>query len=119
MAREPVNVPLSEPIKAHGEIVTALTIRPPTAKDIRLCGDPLVGLTEATMRVDGPVMAALISNLAGIPPSSVDMLSYADFKDVSNTVMSFLAPPAASASTPSPSPGPSPDSSATPGSSSP
>ena len=90
---EPINITLAEPIKAHGEVLTALTLQPVKAKHLRLCGDPLTYTTGGgAFNVDAVKMAALISALAGIPLSSVDQLGAPDYLECQAAVLSFFAP---------------------------
>ena len=37
---QPVPVPLSHPVKAHGRDIAELTLRPLTGRDLRICGAP-------------------------------------------------------------------------------
>jgi hypothetical protein len=77
----PKTVKLTNPIKAYGEEVTELTL-----------ADCKVKHLKATDKEQGDLgkIAALIVALANIPPSSVDEISVADFKMLSEEVAGFL-----------------------------
>ena len=100
-------IALSTPIQAHGETLTRLELRAPTGKDIRLCGNPfnMLGAFEGAqpdlsrVQVDDAKLAAMLSNLAAIPPSSVDQLSFADYQLCVVALFGFLAPAAPTSST--------------------
>lgn len=79
-ARGTVRVRLTYPILAHGQEVTELALRRPTAGDMRKFGDlqPFAMIT------------ALIAPCASIPPSSVDQLDAADLGKVSEVIGGFL-----------------------------
>jgi hypothetical protein len=94
MSRDPIEVTLSEPIKAHGETVRVLTLKPPKGRHLRVAGYPfrLGGGAGGAMQVDAAVMARLISELAEIPTSSVDQLEAEDWQACLVAVSTFLAP---------------------------
>lgn len=73
---------LSTPINAHGETVTELELRDPTARDLREL--PFSGL-----KTFGD-MYPIISSVAGVPPSSVDQLSAADIVEAINFIAPFF-----------------------------
>ena len=90
--QQPVPVTLSQPIKAHGRDVSELTLRPLTGKDLRICGAPYrIGRAGEEGIVDSQAVSAMISELAGIPISSVDQLSAADWFACWSAIQSFLA----------------------------
>ena len=74
---------LTQPIEAHGETLTRLTFRPPRAGDMRAwrIGDTSVGN-----------FMPLISALAGIPPSSVELMSPTDLFAAIDLVAPLLFP---------------------------
>lgn len=95
MKHEPAVIDLSEPIPAHGSTLTQLTIRPPLGKDLRVAGYPfrIAGAGEKSeMVTDAGVISRLVSDLAGIPLSSVDMLQAPDWQACMSAVSTFLAP---------------------------
>ena len=88
---QPQVVTLSEPIRAHGQTVSQLTLRPMTGKDIRVCGVPYrVGNNGEEGIVDGQAVARMISELAGIPLSSVDQLGAVDWFNCWGAIQLFL-----------------------------
>ena len=93
MPRQSVNVPLTEPIRAHGEVVSSVTIRPLTAKDIRQFGDPRVFSVDGlTFHFNTAIIAALLAAAGNIPPSSVDQMDPADFDACGKAVVDFFLP---------------------------
>ena len=89
--QQPVPVALLQPIKAHGRDVSELTLRPLTGKDLRICGAPYrIGRAGDEGIVDSQAVSAMISELAGIPISSVDQLSAADWFACWGAIQGFL-----------------------------
>lgn len=85
-----ISVPLSRPIQAHGDEITALELREPTGKDIRIIGMPMsIGADESVTMLAAPV-ARYIATLAQIPASSVDALHPADFMSIATVVLGFF-----------------------------
>ncbi len=82
----PITVPLGTPIQAHGEEVKQLTIRPPTGRGIQRCGF----IADANGRVNTKVVGEYISELAGIPPASVNELEGEDFLAAMAAVCGFF-----------------------------
>lgn len=91
---DPVTVPLSKPITAHGEEVAALTLQPPTTRQIIELGLPTLIVTNAGgdvgLEVRTQVVARYVSRLAAIPMSSVEALAPADFSACTGAVMGFF-----------------------------
>lgn len=86
-----MKVSLTRAIQAHGDDnVRELTLREPTGKDLRTLGLPFTISATGQVNPDSAVIARHISALAGIPPSSVDQLSAADFMTCSIAVMGFF-----------------------------
>lgn len=79
-ARGTLRTKLRHPIQAHGDELTELTLRRPTAGDMRQCD----GLGDIAMTL------RMISLCAGIPPSSVDMIDGADLAEIGEVLSSFL-----------------------------
>jgi hypothetical protein len=82
---------LSKPIKAHGEELTRLELREPTAKEVREIGliTDLSGRNKTSLNME--VVADYIVSLAGIPKSSVDQLSAKDFQNIGIKLLIFFA----------------------------
>ncbi len=89
-----VEIKLTKPIKAHGETLSALTLREPTGADIVECGFMWkfenVGPTSVRM-IDAPAVSRFISELAGIPLPSVGQMSVTDWVRAMGEVVGFLA----------------------------
>ena len=86
-------MPLSKPIQAHGETLSALTFREPTGADLVKCGLPFslaVDGTAAKVDFDTRAAAQWIAALAAIPPSSVAQLSFKDMAAAMMTVAGFF-----------------------------
>jgi len=86
-------VPLSKPIKAHGEEVEVLELREPTAEDAIEVGTPfliIVGDGENKIEIRNKVVAKYISLLAKIPLSSVNQLSLPDLQLAQAAVLGFF-----------------------------
>jgi hypothetical protein len=98
MNHQPVTVQLAAPIKAHGQEVTSLTLRPMTVKDLRASGDPRVYGTDGSMHFSVAATAGLIAQLASIPPSSVDQMTPGDYDLCQTAVMGFFVQPTAESS---------------------
>ena len=84
---------LTKPIKAHGEELADLTFREPTGNDLISCGFPFkmeLSAGRSVRVVDTQAVAAYISALAGVPPSSVAQLSVIDFTRAMGEVMGFF-----------------------------
>lgn len=84
---------LSRPIMAHGEEIAEITLREPTTKDAIAVGQPfliVVGDDETAMRIENKTIASYIVRLAGIPRSSVETLSLADFGAAQAVVLGFF-----------------------------
>lgn len=92
---DPLAHPLSKPISAHGEQITILHWREPTGGDIEKAGNPIAinttpGDDNARVAFDERKMAAMISQLAGIPPSSVRQLSARDWNAIAFKIFRFF-----------------------------
>lgn len=91
-------IKLTTPISAHGDMIDALTFQPLKAKHLRNSGDPFINLPGGAMKVDYRAVAVLISELAGIPTSSVDQLEAPDWVRCSEAIIEQMTgKPAASA----------------------
>ena len=105
-----MSIPLSQPIKAHGEELLELELAKPTSKDVRELGYPFTAQPnasgEADMRLLPDIGAKYIARLAKIPMSSVDQLAPGDFLLIHSEICGFfgVADPATSKSASSTSP---------------
>ena len=93
-----VTVTLSTPIEAHGETLSALTLREPIGKDIRTLGMPYrISTEDGSIIVDTGVVARYVSGLGGIPLSAVDKMPPGDWAGGMSAVLGFFGmAPAAS-----------------------
>lgn len=79
-----VTVKLSTPIEVAGETISELTMREPTAREMRAIGDPFTpvygadGSTRA-LNFDNEAVVQYLSKLCTVPPSTVDKLTAKDF----------------------------------------
>lgn len=82
---------LSKPIDAHGQPVTELGFREPTAGDIAACGHPLIiGGDGETFQFDGEATVKLIARLADIPPSAAQKMSLRDYQAAAMLITGFF-----------------------------
>lgn len=86
---EIVTVPLSRPIRAQGQDVTALDFRQPSAGDLMDCGFPYGG--EDGGKVDTAAVGNLISRLANVPLASVRTMGSRDFLACLKVIGGFLS----------------------------
>jgi Phage tail assembly chaperone proteins, E, or 41 or 14 len=84
-----------KPIPAHGDTVSELKLREPTAADIERVGNPCqfdFSAEVPQVKFDAKVMSAMISVLAGIPPSSVRALHPKDWNTIAWGIANFFLP---------------------------
>jgi hypothetical protein len=92
---EPVKVKLRKPIQAHGEQVTELMFREPTAADIERCGNPVnidFSSGDGKVMFDAKSMSAMMSTLAAVPPSSIKQMNTRDWNTAAWNLASFFLP---------------------------
>ena len=85
---------LSKPIQAHGEEVRVLRWREPTGGDIETAGNPVYldfSGAQPTITFNEKKMAAMISLLTAIPPSSVRQMTAKDPRIFLEQTISQLA----------------------------
>ncbi len=109
MSRDAVTISLFEPVQAHGEKIEELILRPPTGKDILASGypysmerNPRTGaITEV---VHFPSARLLLSTMAQVPASTIDMLQAVDIMGAMEVLKAFFfyAPQRRSSQTSSP-----------------
>jgi hypothetical protein len=90
---------LKTPIEAHGEKLTELRFRAPTAKDILEIGNPVIFdpvSDPPIMTHDMHKMQAMLSRLAEVPPSSILELGPRDLVSCAWGVTPFFVPEAGS-----------------------
>lgn len=83
--------PLSEPIKAHGEELTALHVRRPTPEECRAIKAFPYVLGDSGLPVAEPEAAAkYMAVCCAIPPSSVNQLDLHDFNQLAWKIIGFF-----------------------------
>lgn len=90
-----VTVPLSRPVKAHGDEIQEVTLREPTTKDVIELGLPTLIIPGADgqgagVEIRQPVIARYLCRLAAIPLSSVEAMTVKDFSLCTAVVMGFF-----------------------------
>jgi hypothetical protein len=88
-----MKIPLSKPIKAHNETLSALEMREPCGQDIIDCGSPFsfdIGKGARRAYPDAKAIGAMIAQLCAIPPSSVGQLSAQDFNAAMAQILVFF-----------------------------
>src|SRR5262245_22341144 len=75
---------LRKSVQANGELVNELSFREPTVDDVMRCGDPArldYFSGEPKIIYNDAAMAAMMSTLAAVPPSTIKNLSLKDWKN--------------------------------------
>ena len=84
-------IDLASPIEAHGETLSQLTFRRPTAQEARaIKALPYRIDKNEEVSLDLDVAAKYIAVCAGIPPSSVNQMDLCDINTLSWKVASFF-----------------------------
>lgn len=94
-------IPLTAPIKAHGDEMSQLHLRRPTPAEVKKIGFlpyRVIDMDTGAFTPDMKVAGDYISVCAGIPPSSVDQLDLLDLNKLSWAICGFFTTPASSAS---------------------
>jgi hypothetical protein len=84
-------LPLRKKVQAHGEWVTELTFREPTGADIEECGNPL-SVTPDGMKFETRNMAAMMAQLAMVPPGTIKRLHPKDWMNGAFLIAGFFTP---------------------------
>ncbi len=90
-----IRVPLSKPIEAHGESLAALAFREPNGGDIARCGNPVkfnLAAADPEPSFDEAKMTAMMAALAGVPPSSIALMTSRDWMTCAWVLADFFAP---------------------------
>lgn len=82
-----MQIELTKPIKHGQEVIDVLTLREPTAKDIKTLGLPF---DVSTKNVDTNAVFNYLVALAALPPSVIDQMSASDFTKAIGGVASFF-----------------------------
>jgi hypothetical protein len=86
---------LSKPIEAHGEQVTVLNFREPTARDLLSIGNPVIFdpiSDPPKVTHDERKMTQMMSALAAVPPSSIQQLTPRDWITCAWGLTPFFVP---------------------------
>ena len=86
---------LTRPIEAHGNTVTVLTFREPTARDLLAVGNPVIfdPISEPPKILhDEKRMNAMMSMLAAVPPSSIATMHPRDWVTCAWGLTPFFVP---------------------------
>lgn len=84
-------IKLSQPIEAHGEQLSELTLRRPTVQEVRAIKSLPYKIDKTEdVSLDLDVAAKYIAVCAGIPPSSVNQLDLSDFNSLSWAIAGFF-----------------------------
>ena len=85
----------------RNEIIHALTMRAPTAKDIRQCGNPVRINSDNDVVTDPQAMMQMVAQLSGVYPPMIEELDARDWNSVSFYMQRFFLPSTAGWPTPS------------------
>src|SRR5262245_1556974 len=92
---DPFSFKLSKPIQAHGQEISILRWREPTAGDIERAGNPIIVDLfgeQPRLTFDERKMSGMMSVLAQVPPSSVKQLSASDWNTIAWKMVRFFMP---------------------------
>lgn len=82
-----MEITLSKPLKHGEELIEVISLREPTAKEIKKIGFPF---DFANKDVNAEAVFKFIGELAALPPSVVDQLSAKDFMVCVGAVIGFF-----------------------------
>jgi len=88
-----MKITLTKPVTAHGEEVTELDLREPTARDVQDLGFPYIVIISdggEAIQLQAKTIGKYASRLGGVPPSTIDLMSAADLSALSGAVMGFF-----------------------------
>jgi hypothetical protein len=86
---------LTRPVEAHGQQITKLSFREPTGRDLLSVGNPVIfdPISEPPKIIhDERRMNAMMSLLAGVPPSSIAQMSPRDWVTCAWGLTPFFVP---------------------------
>ncbi|MET3996000.1 hypothetical protein ABID65_007672 [Bradyrhizobium sp. S3.9.2] len=90
-----VVIDLGTPVQAHGEMLSKITFRRPTGKDIMAIGDdyPIhIDWATGQVRPNPPAMGQMMSLLAAVPPSTIQSMDAEDWSTCAHALMGFFPP---------------------------
>ena len=89
-----ISIPLTQPLKAHGEEITELTLRQPKAKDCAQIGLPYTIKMDddggQQMVINAAIAARFLSQLAAVPTSTIHAMTVADFNAAIGVLLGFF-----------------------------
>lgn len=88
-------IQLNTPIEAHGESISELKLRAPTAADIIAVGNPIsldISTDPPRAEPNDKRMAAMMARLADIPPSAIGQIGPNDFTGAIIKMLPFFVP---------------------------
>jgi hypothetical protein len=88
-------IDLTTPVQAHGEMIKQMKFRRPTGGDIMAMSDgyPInINWTTGAVTPNPPVMGAMMSVLAAVPPSTIKALEAEDWSTCAHALMGFFPP---------------------------
>lgn len=91
-----ISVPLTKPVQAHGEELTALELQDPTFEQIQKLGVPVSIDGNSNFTINTQVALKYVPELAGVPPSSLKELGAFDLNNLCWAVWKFFMMPPAS-----------------------
>lgn len=89
---------LMKPVEAHGEDLHVIKWREPTGGDIEAAGNPIYldfSGPQASITFNEKKMAAMMSRLCAVPPSTIRQLSAKDWNAIAWALFRFFTPPGA------------------------
>lgn len=85
---------LTTPIEAHGQTISEIELREPTAKDVIEIGYPYLvhsdGVGDGSVELRANIAAKYIQRLGAIPRSSVERMSPSDLQMAQVQIMDFF-----------------------------
>ncbi len=83
-------IPLTKPVKAHGEEITELVLREPTSDDVMELGYPFLIHGGGAIELRPKVVGQYLVRLGGIPLPTVKSLAIPDLQACQAEVLGFF-----------------------------
>jgi len=83
---------LAAKLMVHGEMVDSISLREPTAKEVRQFGYPFRVRGDESVEMLGDIAHKYIVTLAAAPPDAIDKMAAKDFMALQAGLMDFFAP---------------------------
>jgi len=81
---------LQKPVMAHGERIHVIDLKEPNGGHVRRLGYPFTINKDGQVVLFGDVVARYVSELGGVPPSTVDSMTPADLYELGWSVAGFF-----------------------------